>query len=168
MTVDQFFLYASGFAALGWVAIILLSPFWKGFDKFVMGVVVALLAVAYATLNFMDFDKDILQKFSTLDGVMDLFSHKPIVMAAWCHIMAFDLIGAVWMKKNSLKYNISHWAMIVPFVFTLMLGPIGFLLYVGHKMGEDEEVFCGELNDSNYLKERERGLHKLQPFFSFF
>ena len=130
MTIDQSFSVASGIAGVGWVAIILLSPFWKGFDKFVIGVVVALLAVSYCAFNLMDFDPQLLKKFSNLPDVMELFTQKPVVMAAWCHIMAFDLIGAVWAKKNSVKYNISHWVMIVPFVFMLMLGPFGFLMYV--------------------------------------
>ena len=61
---------------------------------------------------------------------MELFTAKPLVMAAWCHIMAFDLLAAVWIKKNSLQYNIKHWLIVPALVFTCVLGPLGFLIYL--------------------------------------
>jgi hypothetical protein len=130
MTSDLLFTLATGIAGIGWAVIILASPFWKRYDGLVIGVVVVLLAVAYTVLNFSNFHTDLFKKFSTLPGVMDLFRQEPIVTAAWCHILAFDLIGAVWMKKNSLKHNISHGLLIIPLVITFVLGPLGFLIYI--------------------------------------
>ena len=130
MTLDSFFTLANGFAGVGWLVILLLSPRWKRYDAFVIGIVVAVLAVAYTILNFSNPRSDILQKFGTLNGVMELFQSKALVMAAWCHILAFDLIGGIWMKKNSLKFNIGHAWLIIPFLVTIALGPLGFLLYL--------------------------------------
>jgi hypothetical protein len=130
MNIDQFFPVASGVSAIGWILLLIVSPFWKKYDLAVISIVVVLLAIAYTVLNLTNFRSDILQKFSTLNGVMELFTSKPLVMAAWCHIMAFDLLTAVWIKKNSLQYNISHGLIIVPLIFTCVLGPLGFLLYV--------------------------------------
>jgi len=130
MTIDTFFSVASGLAAIGWILVLIISPFWKRYDLPVIGIVVMLLAVAYTVLNFTNFRADILQKFSTLNGVMELFTSKPLVMAAWCHILAFDLLTAVWIKKNSLQYNISHWLIVPSLIFTCVLGPLGFLIYI--------------------------------------
>lgn len=129
MNIDQFFTLMNGIAGIGWLLIIVTSPFWKRYDLVVISIAV-LLAVAYVTFNIIGFRPDIFQKFSTLGGVMDLFVAKPFVMAAWSHILAFDLIGGVWMKKNSVKHGIKHWVMLPTFIFTFVLGPFGFIIYI--------------------------------------
>ncbi len=129
INIDEFFLYMNGFAGLGWLFIILISPVWKRYDAVVIGVVVVILAITYTAFNVTSFRSDILQKFSTLNGVMELFSQKPFVMAGWSHILAFDLVVGFWIKKNSLKHGINHWVLLPSFIFTIMLGPLGFLIY---------------------------------------
>ena len=69
-------------AAVGWIIILLLSPFWMGYDKFVVGIVIALLALTYTGINFFNFDPGILKKFSTLDGVAEIFRNKTLLNAA--------------------------------------------------------------------------------------
>lgn len=142
MNIDQFFSLASGFAGIGWILILIISPHWKRYDLIVIGIVVMLLAVAYSALNFTHFRSDILEKFSTLNGVMELFSSKPLVMAAWCHILAFDLVVAVWIKNNSLQYNISHGLLIPSLIFTCILGPLGFLIYLLTRWVKTENYFA--------------------------
>lgn len=129
MNIDQLFVVMNGCAGIGWLLIIFVSPFWKRYDLVVIGIVSVLLAIAYTIFNITSFRPDIFQKFATLNGIMDLFVTKPFVMAAWSHILAFDLIGGVWMKKNSVKHGISHWVMLPSFIFTFLLGPFGFLIY---------------------------------------
>lgn len=65
MTPDSIFMIACDFSALGWIAIIILSPFWKNFDKAVIGIVVVAMALTYTALNLSDFSPDIFKKFST-------------------------------------------------------------------------------------------------------
>jgi len=142
MNIDQFFSLASGFAGIGWILILIISPHWKRYDLIVIGIVVMLLAVAYSALNFTHFRSDILEKFSTLNGVMELFSSKPLVMAAWCHILAFDLVVAVWIKNNSLQHNISHGLIIPSLIFTCILGPLGFLIYLLTRWVKTENYFA--------------------------
>ena len=129
MAIDQIFTLINGIAGIGWLLIIFASPYWKRYDLMVMGVVVVLLAITYTTYNITSFRSDIFQKFASLNGVMELFSTKPFVMACWSHILAFDLIGGVWMKKNSQKSGIDHWLLLPSFIFTIALGPLGFLIY---------------------------------------
>jgi hypothetical protein len=130
MTPDTLFQVTCLFAAVGWIIILFVSPFWNGYDKFVIGVVVAVLALTYSYLNFSNFQPDILSKFSTLDGVQSLFQNKSLVLAAWVHFLAFDLLVAVWEKNNSVKHGIKHLLIIPALIFTCMLGPLGFLIYL--------------------------------------
>jgi hypothetical protein len=129
INLDEFFFFMNGFAGLGWLFIIFISQNWKRYDMVVIGIIAVILAITYTTFNVTNFRSDILQKFSTLDGVMILFSQKPFVMACWAHILCFDLVVGFWIKKNSLKHGINHWVLLPSFIFTIMLGPLGFLIY---------------------------------------
>ena len=130
MDPDTIFKVTCILAAIGWVILLFVSPYWAGYDKFLTGVVIALLALTYTLLNFTNFDPDILSKFSTLDGIQSLFQNKALLLAAWEHFMTFDLLVAVWIKKNSVKLGIRHWMIIPALIFTCMLGPLGYLIYL--------------------------------------
>ena len=49
---------------------------------------------------------------------------------AWVHFLAFDLLVGRWMYLDSRTRQISPWLMAPVLFLTLMLGPIGFLLYL--------------------------------------
>ncbi len=130
MTPDSVFEYCNTIALLGWLVLIVGSPFWMQFDKFIIGIVISLFAIVYAWLIANSFHPGDFEKFGSLNGVMELFTSKTAVAAGWIHYMAFDLLTGIWIKKNSIKYNISHWLIIPCLLFTFMLGPVGFLLYI--------------------------------------
>jgi len=130
MTPDAIFQYCSTLAMIGWLILIIISPFWEGFDKFLIGIVITIFAIVYTWLIVQSFNSDDFQKFGSLDGVMELFTNKTMVTAGWVHYLAFDLLTGIWMKKNSLTYNISHWLLIPCLLLTFMLGPVGLLLYL--------------------------------------
>jgi hypothetical protein len=50
---------------------------------------------------------------------------------AWAHFLAFDLFVGRWAYLDSRERGISAWVMAPILFFTLMLGPVGFLLYLG-------------------------------------
>src|SRR5215210_5507442 len=102
MTPDTLFNISCIIAAIGWIILLFISPFWASYDKIVISIIVVLLAIIYSYCNFSNFDPDILKKFSSLDGILNLFQNKALLLACWVHIMAFDLIGAVWLKRNSV------------------------------------------------------------------
>jgi len=130
MSPDQIFSICSAVAMLGWLILIIASPFWHTADKFLIGIIIALFAIVYTWLIFSAFTLSDMKSFGTLDGVMNLFTDKTMVTAGWVHYLAFDLMTGIWIKKNSMKYNISHWFIIPCLFFTFMLGPIGLLLYL--------------------------------------
>jgi glucan phosphoethanolaminetransferase (alkaline phosphatase superfamily) len=130
MNLDTLFNVTCGIAAIGWIILLFISPFWSRWDKVLVAIIITIPALTYTYLNFINFEHDMLSKFSTLNGVQSLFQNKALVLAAWEHFLAFDLIVAVWIKKNSLKHGISHWLIIPALIMTCLLGPLGFLIYL--------------------------------------
>src|ERR1043165_6520653 len=121
MSADSVFQICSSIAMLGWIVLLLLSPFWGSFDKFLIGIVITLFAIVYAWLIFQVFAPDMFEKFGSLNGVMELFTNKTAVTAGWLHYLAFDLMIGIWEKKNGQKYNIPHLLLVPCFLLTFML-----------------------------------------------
>ena len=119
---------------IGWLILIIASPLWFHFDRVLIGTIITLFCIVYAWLIFQSFSPQDASKFGSLDGVMELFQNKTLVTAGWVHYLAFDLMTGAWIKKNSLKYNITHWLIIPCLFLTFMLGPIGLLLYLAVRL----------------------------------
>jgi Domain of unknown function (DUF4281) len=51
--------------------------------------------------------------------------------AAWAHFLAFDLFVGRWAYLDSRERAISAWIMAPVLFLILMLGPLGFVLYLG-------------------------------------
>lgn len=145
MSPDSVFQICNAIAMLGWIVLLLLSPFWGSFDKFLIGVIITLFAIVYAWLVLMVFTPGDFEKFGSLNGVMDLFTNKTIVTAGWVHYLAFDLMVGIWIKKNGLKYNIHHMLLVPCLLLTFMLGPVGLLLYLIIRLIKTKQYFI-----SNY------------------
>ena len=69
--------------------------------------------------------------FSSLDGIVSLFKKATPESAAagWLHYLAFDFWVAAWIIRHSQKHEIKHIFIIVPLLFTFMMGPVGILIY---------------------------------------
>jgi len=130
MSPDSIFQICSTIAMAGWIVLLIISPFWSSFDKFLIGIIITLFAIVYAWLIFQVFSPGDFEKFGSLNGVMELFTDKTAVTAGWVHYLAFDLLTGIWIKKNAQKYNIHHLILVPCLLLTFMLGPIGLLLYL--------------------------------------
>lgn len=53
---------------------------------------------------------------------------------AWMHFLAFDLFVGRWAYLDSRERGISAWLMAPILFFILMLGPLGFLMYLVVRM----------------------------------
>jgi heme A synthase len=141
MTPDSIFQLCSTIAFIGWLVLIIGSPFILEIDKFLVGTIITLLAIVYAWLIFTSFNPGDMKNFSTLDGVMKLFENKTLVTAGWVHYLAFDLLAGIWIKRNSVKYGIHHGLVIPCLLFTFMLGPVGLLLYLVIRVIKTKQYF---------------------------
>jgi hypothetical protein len=108
------------------------APKWKWTSAITL-VLPATYSALYASLivNFLLTDISAMRSvdFGSLDGIVALFSRPDVVMAGWVHYVAFDLLVARYIVFDAIQEGISH-IFIIPLIpVTLMLGPIGFLLY---------------------------------------
>ncbi len=142
MTPDSIFQLSNTIALLGWLVLVIASPFWVSFDKLLIGIVVTLFALTYFWLLAQNFKFSDMEKFSTLDGVMELFTSKIAVTTAWLHFLAFDLMAGIWIKKNAVQHGIKHWILLPCFFFTFMIGPVGVLLYLLIRFVHTKQYFA--------------------------
>ena len=142
MSPDSIFQTCSTIAMVGWLVLLIISPFWSSFDKFLIGIIITLLAIVYAWLIFQVFTPGDFEKFSSLNGVMELFTDKTAVTAGWIHYLAIDLLTGIWIKKNAQKYNIHHLIVLPCLLVTFMLAPIGLLLYLLVRLVKTKQYFA--------------------------
>jgi len=142
MSPDSIFQTCSTIAMVGWIVLLIISPFWSSFDKFLIGIIITLFTIVYAWLIFQVFTPGDFEKFGSLNGVMELFTDKTAVTAGWVHYLAFDLLTGIWIKKNAQKYNIHHLILIPCLLLTFMLGPMGLLLYLLLRSVKTKQYFA--------------------------
>ncbi len=146
MTPDSIFQICSTIAMIGWLVLIVVSPFILEIDKFLTGTIITLLSLVYAWLIASSFIPGDMKSFGSLDGVMTLFQNKTLLTAGWVHYLAFDLMVGTWIKRNSVKYGISHWLIIPCLLFTFMLGPVGLLVYLLIRFIKTRNYFSANYN----------------------
>jgi len=132
MDANQIFSIANSLALISWIPLFF-TPFNRKVRNVLVGSTVTLLSAAYAVLFFQTFDAGALESFSTLDGLMTLFSSEEAVLIGWIHYLAFDLLVGISIARNAEKYEFNPWIVRPIFLFTFMAGPLGFLLYVVYK-----------------------------------
>jgi Domain of unknown function (DUF4281) len=68
--------------------------------------------------------------FTSLRGVMALFATPGGATIGWIHYLAFDLFVGIWIARNADRHAIGRIWQVPVLFFTLMLGPLGLLLYL--------------------------------------
>lgn len=66
----------------------------------------------------------------TLSGIAGLLGSPAGATIAWAHFLAFDLFVGRWAYLESRRLGLSAWLVSPVLFLTLMLGPLGFLLYL--------------------------------------
>ncbi|HZX51593.1 MAG TPA: abscisic acid-deficient protein Aba4 family protein [Pseudomonas sp.] len=126
--------------ALGaWLMLVCL-PFWSYTDELVLGLGVTLLAIIYSWLLFSAMRQrpepgSGRPGFFSLAGVLSLLRQPTAALAAWVHILAFDLMVGLYIRSEGAIAGISHWALLPCYVLTLMFGPLGLLAFLALRLG---------------------------------
>jgi len=129
MNPNDLFSIANLIAMIGWLMLIF-APKWKWTQQIVFsGGIVLLFAIGYLFYFIFGVGGIDLSSFSTLDGVMALFTQPEAVLVGWLHYLAFDLFVGMWEVKNAEKHGIPHLAVIPCLLLTFMFGPVGLLVY---------------------------------------
>lgn len=131
MTPPMFFNLINIVSAIGWILILIISRFWKGANKFLVGIIVAMLAVVYSWFNFAHIgEAGGAASFLTFEGVTNIFSKPWLIDAAWAHIVGIDLIIGMLIKNNAAKHGIPYGVVVILLLITIAFTPLGLLLYL--------------------------------------
>ena len=68
--------------------------------------------------------------FTSAAGVSTLFSHPLGILVGWSHYLVFDLFVGSWQARDARRRGVPHLALVPCLFFTLMLGPVGLVLYL--------------------------------------
>jgi hypothetical protein len=83
--------------------------------------------------------------FSSLSGVMALFTSPHFALVGWVHYLVFDLFVGAWEVRDARRRSISHVFVVPCLALTLMLGPVGLLAYLVLRLGLKREVSLDEV-----------------------
>ncbi len=121
----------ANFAVLPFWLLLLVAPRWRGTQLLVHGPAVVLLLTpiyAYMLFGYGPSPQDI--DMTTLYGVMSAFTAPHIVVAGWIHYLIFDLFIGAWETRDALRLHIPQLFVIPCLLATLVVGPVGLLLYL--------------------------------------
>lgn len=113
-------------------ALMILLPRWRWTHRILRSPLVILPpALLYGALVLPQLAKVFTAVSSpTLAGIVTLLSTPAGATIAWAHFLAFDLFVGRWIYLDGRERGISALLMAPVLFITLMLGPLGFLLYL--------------------------------------
>jgi len=130
MTPDAVFLVCNYGVIPAWL-LLAVAPGWSGTQRLVHAVwIPCLLGLVYLTTFLVSPAAPEGGSFATLTGVMTFFTSPYAVLAGWVHYLAFDLFVGAWEVRDARRRGLPHVQLLPCLFFTLMLGPIGLLLYL--------------------------------------
>ena len=118
-------------------------PFWllliilpnHGVTNFFVQSIIAplLLTGAYGFVGYNIFlEGNILESFelySGLDGLYSMFSSEAFLLIFWLHFLAISLFLGAWISRDSKRYMVPRFFVIISLVLTYFTGPVGLLIY---------------------------------------
>jgi hypothetical protein len=130
MTLETLF-KAANYAVIPFWLLLMVAPRWVWTQRLVHGpVALLLLTPIYAYMLFGYAPAPEGFNFSSLYGVMVGFSAPHIVVAGWIHYLIFDLFVGAWETRDALRRGVPQLLLVPCLITTLMVGPLGLLLYV--------------------------------------
>ena len=101
---------------------------------FVQSIIVPLfLGSAYGFIAYNIFlEGNILDSFELyrgLDGLYSMFSSEAFLLIFWLHFLAISLFLGAWIARDSQRYMVPRFFVIISLVLTYFTGPVGLLIY---------------------------------------
>ena len=92
-----------------------------------------LLAAAYGFVAYNIFlEGNILDGFELykgLEGLYSMFSSEAFLLIFWLHFLAISLFIGTWIARDSHRYMVPRFFVIVSLILTYFTGPFGLLIY---------------------------------------
>jgi len=122
----------SNLLVLPFWALMIFLPHWRWTKRLIASPLIAVpTALIYAAL--------VLPQIGSLLGALanpdvntiaQLLGTPEGTTIGWAHFLTFDLLVGRWAYLDSRQKNISAWLVSPALFMVLMLGPLGFLLYL--------------------------------------
>ena len=95
---------------------------------------VFILSGSYIFMLYKSFlgSYDFFQNFNLYLGLnytSNLFENESFLLMFWIHFVSINLFTGGWIVKDSQRYSINKIPLVIPLVFTYLIGPIGLFLY---------------------------------------
>ena len=133
LTYENIYLIANWGVVPFWLLLIILPN--HGVTNFFVQSIIAplLLAVAYSFVAYNIFlEENILDSFELyngLNGLYSMFSNESFLLIFWIHFLAISLFIGAWISRDSQKYMIPKFFVIISLILTYFTGPVGLLIY---------------------------------------
>ena len=129
--LETMFIAAQAIAFIGWAALFALP--WVGRARAIriarfIAVPLCLLYLFYFVPNLAAIPLD---SGYTLAAVGRAFDEPALLLAGWIHYLVLDLWVGSWEAEHSERAGIPHSALLPCLFATMMIGPLGLLLYLG-------------------------------------
>ena len=79
-------------------------------------------------LNSYDFNNNF-SLYLGIENILDLFSDKSFLIMFWIHFISINLFTGGWIVKDSQKFAMNKFLLIIPLLVTYLIGPLGLLIY---------------------------------------
>ena len=86
----------------------------------------------YLVYYYFSTGYDFLENFNLYKGLYDLgslFENESFLILFWTHFLAVNLFCGAWIVRDSLKFLISKYLILVPLLVTYFIGPVGLIMY---------------------------------------
>ena len=67
--------------------------------------------------------------YLSIYNLANLFENEAFLILIWTHFIAINLFCAAWITRDSQKYLISKYFIILPLLTTYFIGPVGIVVY---------------------------------------
>ncbi|MCB9780239.1 MAG: DUF4281 domain-containing protein [Alphaproteobacteria bacterium] len=140
MDWELLYTLANGLAVVAWLPLFIapraaLTERYAGTPLVPLG-----FALVYAALVGLMFAGDGGGGMDSLASLRRGFSSDPVLLLAWVHYLCFDLMIGFWELRDSRRLGIHPWLLRPCLFLTLMLGPLGLLLYMGVRVGSGHGI----------------------------
>ena len=133
LSYENIYLMANWGVIPFWLLLIILPN--HGVTNFFVQSIIAplLLASAYVFVTYNIFlEGNILDSFELyrgLDGLYSMFSSEAFLLVFWLHFLSISLFLGTWISRDSQRYMVPRFFVIISLVLTYFTGPAGLLIY---------------------------------------
>ena len=124
--------WLSTFISMPFWFLMIWLPDWSWTKRIVSTPLIALPICLLYTINIIPIFDTVIEAFlnASLPNFITAISQPANAVGTWQHLLAFDLVAGFWVYHDGYGRGINRWLMTLSLILILMLGPVGFLVYL--------------------------------------